>query len=134
MWIAVHDGTIANGTLHVMPDAFRENLEHARDPMSDHHISCQVDEALAVVCEIKAGGVVFFCYGTPHCTKANTTDSPRAGAAYHFLHVDHFRRPEQKRGGYPHPVLTGPEASDGTAEYGKAIAGTWPRHVEALTN
>ena len=132
MWIAIHDGTIANGTLHVMPNAFEEGIDHARDPMSDHHIRCEVDESRAVAGELKTGGVVFFCYGTPHCTKANTTDGPRAGAAYHFLHVDHFRN--EKKDAFPHPVLAGPGASDGTAEHGERIAGTWQRHVEALAN
>ncbi len=134
MWIAIHDGTIANGTLHVLPDAFADDLEHERDLNSDHHIRCEVDEAQAVACEIKAGSVAFFCYGTPHCTRANTTGSPRAGAAYHFLHVDHFRKREPKKGGFPNPVLTGPGASDGTAEHGEPIVGTWQRHVEALAN
>ena len=132
MWIAIHDGTMANGTLQVIPDAFREGMEHGRDLNSNHHIHCEVDEARAVACEIKAGGVVFFCYGTPHCTKANTTDHPRAGAAYHFLHADHFREPAIKEGAFPHPILTGPNASDGTAEHGERIAGSWPRCVEAL--
>ena len=132
MWIAIHDGTVANGTLQVVPDAFKDNLEHGRDLMSNHHIHCEVDEANAVACEVKAGDVVFFCYGTPHCTKANVTDHSRAGAAFHFLHADYFREPPPG-GSYPHPILTGPNASDGTVEYGEPIAGTWQRHVEALT-
>ena len=31
----------------------------------------------------------FFCYGTAHCTRANTTDRERAGMAFHFLHTDY---------------------------------------------
>lgn len=65
-------------------------------------------------------------------TKANATDRPRAGAAYHFLHEDCFDRPAHEGRPRRNPVLTGPNASDGTGEYGERIAGTWPRLVEAL--
>ena len=132
MWVAVHDGTVANGTLHVIPNGFRAGIAHDRDPGSDHHIHCAVDEAEAVACEVEAGGVVFFCYGTPHCTKSNDTDSPRAGAAFHFLREDCFDRPAHEGRPCRNPVLTGPRASDGTQEYGERIAGAWPRLVAAL--
>merc|ERR1712083_1136794 len=32
-----------------------------------------------------AGGVVFFNCNVPHCTKANTSEQPRAAVAYHFV-------------------------------------------------
>src|SRR5688500_7282939 len=63
MWIAAHDATIANGTMHVIPGSFREKLEHKRDPFSDHHIRCWPDESKEVPIELPAGGVLFFCYG-----------------------------------------------------------------------
>jgi len=87
-WTAVHDATVANGTLSVIPRAFSEPLPHERDGFSDHHIRCWPDETKAIPVEIKAGGVIFFCYGTPHATGANTTDHERAGVALHFLHTD----------------------------------------------
>ena len=74
MWIAVHDATTANGTLQVIPDVFRTAFEHSRDPYSDHHIRCYPPEERAVHLELPAGGVAFFCYGTPHATGPNTTD------------------------------------------------------------
>jgi phytanoyl-CoA hydroxylase len=88
LWTAVHDATIANGTLKVIPQAFDTLLPHERDGFSDHHIRCWPDESFAVPIEIKAGGAIFFCYGTPHATGGNTTDSERAGVALHFIHSD----------------------------------------------
>jgi ectoine hydroxylase-related dioxygenase (phytanoyl-CoA dioxygenase family) len=88
MWVAVHDAHAANGTMRVIPGAFETPLEHKRDGNSDHHIRCWPDESAAKTCELKAGGVVFFNYGVPHSTGNNTTNSDRAGAAFHFLRTD----------------------------------------------
>ena len=132
MWVAVHDATIANGTIHVVHDSFKEAYLHDRDPNSDHHIHCQVPEERAVPIELKAGGVVFFCYGTAHSTKANTTDRDRAGIAFHFLHgncVDRANLVDKKRG---QPFLLGPETTGGEAEYGVRVAGTWEQEIERV--
>jgi ectoine hydroxylase-related dioxygenase (phytanoyl-CoA dioxygenase family) len=91
MWIAVSDATLANGTLQVIPDALRTAFEHGRDPFSDHRIRCYPSEEHAVHLELPAGGVAFFCYGTPHATGANTTDRERAQAAIHVLRADSAR-------------------------------------------
>jgi phytanoyl-CoA hydroxylase len=133
MWIAAHDATIANGTLHVIGNQFREELKHDRDPMSDHHIRCWPDESKEVPCIVPAGGVVFFAYGTPHCTKANRTDKERAGVAFHFLREEMIKLSGQKENFSKtdyHPILTGPKASGGLDEYGTQIAGTWDAEVE----
>lgn len=136
MWIAVHDATVANGTIHVVPDAYEELLPHERDPMSNHHIRCYPDESKAVPIELPAGGVAFFAYGTPHCTLGNSTDRDRAGVALHFLNanaVDNgYFNPDSSGQAMRHPVLTGPAASDGTMEYGESLAGAWGRDVAAL--
>lgn len=130
MWIAVHDATVANGTLHVIPRSFQETLPHDRDPFSDHHIRCYPDESQAAPVELAAGGAVFFCYGTPHCTRANTTERERAGVAFHFLRSD-FAAADLKEAGRDYrPHLTGPDATGGQAEYGEVVAGTWEREVE----
>jgi ectoine hydroxylase-related dioxygenase (phytanoyl-CoA dioxygenase family) len=132
MWIAVHDATVANGTLRVIPGGFRTPYEHTRDLDSDHHIRCFPDESLAVDCELEAGGVAFFCYGTPHATGANTTSVDRAGVGLHFLRTDFIP------GGYGNGYashwgrlahLTGPDATGGRSEHGVRIAGTWPDEV-----
>ena len=129
MWVAVHDATIANGTIHVVHDSFKEEYPHERDPNSDHHIRCRVPEERSVSIELKSGGVAFFCYGTAHSTKANTTDHDRAGLAFHFLHTDCVDRFDKKHG---QPFILGPEATGGEAEYGVRVADTWPREVERV--
>jgi ectoine hydroxylase-related dioxygenase (phytanoyl-CoA dioxygenase family) len=131
MWIAIHDATIANGTIKVVPDAWEKLLPHERDGNSDHHIRCFPDEAKAESIELKAGGVIFFCYGTPHATGDNQTDAERAGLAYHFLCDDQTDESFYTTGriGNPRPHLTGPKATDGREEYGAKIAGTWDEEV-----
>lgn len=135
MWIAVHDATVANGTIHVIPDRFNVPLEHRPDPNSDHHIRCWPDESLAVPIELPAGGVAFFAYGTPHCTLGNSTDQDRAGVAYHFVNGDNFDEDMQIKehplSGY-HPILSGPDATGGVREYGTDVASTWPGEVARL--
>ena len=135
LWIAVHDATIANGTMEVIPDVFLEKLEHSRDGGSDHHIRCYPDEAKAKPIEIKAGGALFFCYGTPHCTRGNGTDRDRAGAAFHFLRTDanngaFLQQWGSAKPGNPH--ISGPLASDGVQEYGKRMSGAFDREVAAI--
>ncbi len=133
MWIAVHDATIANGTIHVIPNKVHEKYEHSRDPQSDHHIRCYPPEELAVPCEVPAGGAVFFAYGTPHCTLGNTTDKARAGIALHFLREEYaaLARSEHGKG---QPILSGPHATGGVKEYGETVAGTWDAEIEKLLN
>ena len=135
LWTAVHDATIANGAIRVIPDAFNTKLEHTRDGDSNHHIRCYPDEAQAVPVELPAGGVVFFAYGTPHATGSNDTARDRAGAAYHFLNTavipeGYF---DTHNSDMSHPILSGPNASDGTSEYGVRIRDTWEKEVAART-
>lgn len=137
MWIAVQEATAENGTLHVIPKAFQDSLPHERDPESDHHIRCYPDERAAIPLELPAGGVAFFCYGTPHCTRANRSSADRAGVAFHFIRSSFMAEDAQvganRVPGY-HPVLTGQGASGGIDAYGVQVAGTWPQEVElALT-
>jgi phytanoyl-CoA hydroxylase len=129
MWIAVHDATVANGTLNVIPRSFLEAYDHDRDPYSDHHIRCYPPEERAVPVELSAGGVVFFCYGTAHCTRANTSDRERAGAAFHFLRADYASPDLLAPDRDYRPYLTGPQASGGLKEYGTQVAGTWDSEV-----
>ena len=133
MWIAIHDATLANGTLNVIPGSYREAYPHYRDPNSNHHIRCDAPEERAVSLELKAGSIAFFCYGTAHCTRANTTDQERAGMAFHFLHTDYVDKAnlvkERQR-----PLLCGPDASGGTVEYGVHVARTWSHEVEQVLN
>jgi hypothetical protein len=130
MWIAIHDATVENGTMHVVPDSFKEAYEHSRDPYSDHHIRCYPPEERAVPVELPAGGVLFFCYGTAHCTGPNRTDRPRAGVALHFLHADYAAPEWLKEDRDYRPYITGPRATGGLAEYGERVEGTWADEVD----
>ncbi len=132
MWVAVHDATLANGTLHVIPNLFAGLLEHTRDPMSDHHIRCYPPEENQVPVELEAGGVVFFCYGVPHCTKGNKTGKDRAGAAFHFLHVDFAKNDLVSEDRDCRPYLTGPKATGGIKEYGIKVIETWDDEVKKI--
>ena len=129
LWTAVHEATAANGTMRVVPRAFNEQLEHMRDPDSDHHIRCYPDESQAVTIEVPAGGALFFAYGTPHATGANTTDKERAGVALHFINGEVAS--EAVSGFEPglRPVLTGPDATGGLKEHGVVVEGTWDNEV-----
>jgi ectoine hydroxylase-related dioxygenase (phytanoyl-CoA dioxygenase family) len=129
IWTAVHDANEANGTMRIIPQSFREELPHDRDPDSDHHIRCWPDESKAKLIELPAGGVLFFCYGTPHATGANTTDKERAGVALHFLNAN---QDGEARSGFEvssRPTLTGPNADGGAGVYGESVAGSWEREV-----
>ena len=128
-WTAVHGANQANGTMRVIPNSFRELLEHNRDPESDHHIRCYPDESKAQLIELPAGGVLFFCYGTPHATGANTSDKERAGIALHFLNAD---QNGEARGGFEvekRVPLTGSNADGGQELYGEVVQGTWDSQV-----
>lgn len=97
MWIAIHDGDVANGTLKVVPGAFNEDFPHTRDPASDHHIHTELDDSRAVHCELEAGGVVFFCFGTPHATGDNQSDDFRVGVGIHFVNQAYMSPLHEKR-------------------------------------
>ena len=131
MWIAAHDATVANGTMHIIPGSFRTAYEHSRDPYSDHHIRCYPPEEQAVACELPAGGVVFFNYGTAHCTRANTTERERAGLAFHFLRADFATRELLSPDRTYRPYVTGRLATGGLREYGEIVAGSWEHELKA---
>jgi phytanoyl-CoA hydroxylase len=124
MWTAIHAATLANGTMHVIPRGDEELLAHERDGDSNHHIKCVVDESQAVPIELPAGGVLFFNYAVPHCTKGNTTDKERAGLALHFLREEAVVKPENKLA-----VLTGPNSTNGVKEFGKDLRQEWERLI-----
>ena len=129
LWTAVHDATLANGTMRIIPGSFREAYEHSRDPESDHHIRCYPDESRARFIELPAGGALFFAYGTAHSTGANTTDKERAGVALHFINVNVS---QTAVGGFApgkRPILSGLGASGGENESGTRVAGTWESEV-----
>lgn len=124
MWTAVHAATVANGTMNVIPRGDTELLAHERDGGSNHHIKCVVDESLAVPIELPAGGVLFFNYAVPHCTRGNTTDHERAGLALHFLREEAVVNPESTVA-----TVTGKNATNGVKEFGQDQRHEWERQV-----
>jgi hypothetical protein len=82
---------------------------------------------------IKADGVIFFCYGTPHCTTGNHTTKDRAGLAYHFLHAS--ANDSAAIGGYStRPILWGPDATGGLREHKEKVAGIFQHEVDETLN
>lgn len=128
MWIAVHDATVANGTMHIVPGSHTRAREHVRDGGSDHHICCQVDESVDTVLpiEMNAGGALFFNFGVVHCTRGNTTDRPRAGLALHFL-----KRRFPARAGASQVALWGDDYDGGQQNWGEDLRGVWASHCAA---
>jgi phytanoyl-CoA hydroxylase len=131
MWVAMHDASLENGTIQVIPGSHDRLEQHVRDPGSDHHLHAPVvAQERAVPIELPAGGVLFFDWGTLHCTRANTTAHARAGLALHFRNGDYINEDF-----YGDPIivpLTGATASDGRAEYGTTVAGTWERELDCV--
>mgnify|MGYP001160943784 CR=1 FL=1 len=122
LWIAINDANLENGALKLIPGMHMKLLYHERDPNSDHHIRCFPQEDNAIAVELKAGGVIFFCYGVPHCTGANISNKDRAGLAYHYIHEDFFTK---KVNCYPNycRYITGEKSSGGRNEYGLEVEG-----------
>lgn len=131
-WTALHAATVANGTMHMIPNAFREKFRHQRDPNSDHHITMDSEGRREVPIELPAGGVLFFNYGVPHCTKGNQTDRERAGFAMHFLRGDYAPAELIAEDRHERPWVNGPKATGGEREYGVRVAGTWEEEVEKV--
>ncbi len=131
MWVAMHDATIQNGCMHIVPGSHHHLEPHERDLRSDHHIFApEVDDALAVPIELKAGGVLFFNWGILHCTRANGTDRARAGLALHFKNGDTVN--ERFWDDATNVRLTGSGATGGLAEEGAVVEGTWEAELERI--
>ena len=134
MWIAIDDARIENGTIHVIPKSFKKKYSHKRDPFSNHHISCDASDDDGIGIELEAGGALFFCYGTAHCTKKNNSNEERAGLALHFLNSQYipeinleFNKPKRIL-----PLILGNKASGGLKEYGEVVKGTWKDEVNKI--
>lgn len=126
MWIALHDATVANGTMHIVPGSHGQLERHVRDPGSDHHIYApDVREEEALPIELPAGGVLFFNWGILHCTRANTTERERAGLALHFANGAFVN--EDFWGQDTNVRLTGAGSTDGLQEEGVRGPGSWER-------
>lgn len=128
MWIAVHDATVKGGTLEVIPMTGNRGkiFPHVRESSSDHHITCKahVENSRAVPLSLPAGGVNFFAYDVPHCTRTNRENYSRAAVAYHFLHMGHFlprQFPLPEEAKYATPIVAGKDAMGGEEVYGRIL-------------
>ncbi len=126
LWIAIHDATLENGTMHVVSGSHREPQRHRRDERSTMLIHAEVDEARAVPVELQAGDALCFNFGVLHCTKRNRSRHARAGLALHFAQEGHLPPfdPAQR------VVLSGPRASGGRLEHGEDLLAAWAQEVE----
>jgi ectoine hydroxylase-related dioxygenase (phytanoyl-CoA dioxygenase family) len=130
VWTALHDATVENGCMHVVPRSHVTLRPHQRDPGSDHHIFApDVRDDEAVPIELPAGGVLFFNWGILHCTKGNRTDRSRAGLALHFYNADKALPGSWQT---TRALVTGPGATGGVTEYGERVDGTWDAEVERM--
>ena len=112
----------------------KKKYNHKRDPFSNHHISCDASDDDGIGIELEAGGALFFCYGTAHCTKKNNSNEERAGLALHFLNSQYipeinleFNKPKRVL-----PLILGNKASGGLKEYGEVGTGTWKDEVNKI--
>jgi ectoine hydroxylase-related dioxygenase (phytanoyl-CoA dioxygenase family) len=130
MWTALHDATIENGCMNVIPRSHVSLRPHRRDPGSDHHIYApDARDEESVPIELAAGGILLFNWGVLHCTKGNRTDRDRAGLALHFYNGE---KALDSAWNETRAFVTGPEATGGVAEYGERVEGTWDAEVERM--
>jgi ectoine hydroxylase-related dioxygenase (phytanoyl-CoA dioxygenase family) len=66
----------------------------------------EVDEADAVHCEVSAGSVVFFAFGTPHATGPIPSNRDRTGIGVHFINRDYMTDELSERNPAGEPVYT----------------------------
>ena len=120
IWIAIHDATRANGCLKVVPNVYKKTFIHKRDPRSDHHIHTDIDEEDAFYCELEAGGVVFFSFGTPHATGDNPSVYPRAGVGMHYVNMKQMNGPQAAR--WRKLITTEPSALQDDTAFNKVVS------------
>lgn len=131
MWIAVHDASVANGTMRILDRSHLRDWRHERDGGSDHHITCaaEVRESDAIPIELPAGGALFFNYGIAHATGPNRTARDRAGLAYHFRSVATVEAGRAGNGfflgGGPLLHLSGADCDGGRARHGEDLRGVF---------
>lgn len=146
LWVAIHDANIANGCMRVLPGYADRRITHVPDPESDHHFRMYPEDGdTPDLLEVKAGGVIAFCFNVPHGTARNETDKARAGLAYHFVRSGcvgtwgdtgvnpHAEFPLYGEEGKEHgPVISGPTYSHGAKEYGRDMEQVLQAETERL--
>jgi phytanoyl-CoA hydroxylase len=88
-WIPLQDVDAGNGCMHFIDRGHVEGVlkhRHVEGVQSDL-ITCDVDEARAIVCPIRRGDVTFHHSKTPHMTPANTSRAWRKAVTNHMQAV-----------------------------------------------
>jgi phytanoyl-CoA hydroxylase len=88
-WIPLQDVDAKNGCMHFIDAGHLDGVlpHHLVEGMASDLLTCDVDEARAVVCPIKRGAVTFHHSKTPHFTTANTSDKYRKAVTNHMQEV-----------------------------------------------
>jgi hypothetical protein len=88
-WIPLLDVDAQNGCMHFIDGGHRDGVLTHRsvEGMASDLLTCDVDEARAVVCPIKRGSVTFHHSKTPHMTNANTSNRWRKAVTNHLQAV-----------------------------------------------
>lgn len=89
-WIPLQDVDAANGCMHFVDAGHRDGVLTHRlvEGMQSDLLTCEVDEARAVVCPIARGSVTFHHSKTPHMTNANTSRGWRKAVTNHMQAAD----------------------------------------------
>jgi phytanoyl-CoA hydroxylase len=85
-WIPLHDVDAENGCMHFIDRGHTLGVLPHRlvEGMASDLITCDVDEAHAVVCPIARGSVTFHHSKTPHMTTANVSSGWRKAVTNHM--------------------------------------------------
>ena len=85
-WIPLQDVDATNGCMHFIDGGHRLGVlpHHRVEGMQSDLLTCEVDEARAVVCPIRRGDVTFHHSKTPHMTNANTGKALRKAVTNHM--------------------------------------------------
>lgn len=85
-WMPFHDVDPSNGCMHFIDGGHRDGVleHHQPDGVQSDLLTCEPDEARAVACPLRVGGVTFHHGKTPHMTPANTTDQWRRILTQHL--------------------------------------------------
>jgi phytanoyl-CoA hydroxylase len=97
-WMPLHDVDPSNGCMHFIDGGHRDGVLEHRNPaeVQSDLLACAPDEARAVACPLRVGGVTFHHSKTPHMTPPNVTDRWRRILTQHLKAVgvegegDHF--------------------------------------------
>ena len=88
-WIPLQDVDAANGCMHFIDRGHLDGVLTHRlvEGMQSDLLTCDVDEARAVICPISRGDVTFHHSKTPHMTNANTSSGWRKAVTNHMQQI-----------------------------------------------